>query len=150
MWPSFSLCAWRILKIRSCLRRPLAPGRSRDRAILVSSVIFFSLSSAMVIDHLQGIYKGGCGWKSYAGQEGGAGVTQPAVAPRRNFPAPTERPAAPSQQSGPKPDSSFLESGARPVKLPGGLGGKLTQHIPISQSMQSLKNSIRTHDDISP
>src|SRR5579859_8257353 len=35
--------------MRSCLRRPLAPGRSRVRAILVSSVIFFSLSSAMVI-----------------------------------------------------------------------------------------------------
>src|SRR5580698_5266852 len=35
--------------MRSCLRRPLAPGSSKDRAILVSSVIFFSLSSAMVI-----------------------------------------------------------------------------------------------------
>src|ERR1035437_9611680 len=49
MCPSFSLCACRILKIRSCLRSPLAPGSSRDRAILVSSVIFFSFSSAMVI-----------------------------------------------------------------------------------------------------
>src|SRR5215475_3672025 len=58
MWPSFSLCAWRILKIRSCLRRPLAPGRSKDRAILVSSVIFFSLSSAIVIDHLREMYRG--------------------------------------------------------------------------------------------
>src|SRR5579864_1744567 len=112
MWPSFSLCAWRILKIRSCLRRPLAPGRSRDRAILVSSVMFFSLSSAMVIDHLQGIYKGGYGWKNLQPEEeSGAGVTQPAVAPQQNFPAPTERPAAPSQQSGPKPDSSSLECG---------------------------------------
>src|SRR5215813_5182209 len=53
MCPSFSLCACRILKIRSCLRSPLAPGSSRDRAILVSSVIFFSFSSAMVIIHLQ-------------------------------------------------------------------------------------------------
>src|SRR5260221_12783550 len=44
-----SLCACRILKIRSCLRRPLALGRSRARAILVSSVIFFSFSSAIVI-----------------------------------------------------------------------------------------------------
>ncbi len=35
--------------MRSCLRRPLAPGSSKDRAILVSSVIFFSFSSAMVI-----------------------------------------------------------------------------------------------------
>src|SRR6266849_5372300 len=49
MCPSFSLCACRILKIRSCLRSPLAPGSSKDRAILVSSVIFFSFSSAMVI-----------------------------------------------------------------------------------------------------
>src|SRR6516165_6931207 len=49
MCPSFSLCAWRILKIRSCLRRPLAPGRSSWRAILVSSVMFFSFSSEIVI-----------------------------------------------------------------------------------------------------
>src|SRR5215467_11011040 len=35
--------------MRSCLRKPLAPGTSKDRAILVSSVIFFSFSSAMVI-----------------------------------------------------------------------------------------------------
>src|SRR5260221_13189815 len=49
MCPSFSLCACRILKMRSCLRSPLAPGSSRDRAILVSSVIFFSFSSAMVV-----------------------------------------------------------------------------------------------------
>src|SRR5208282_2898874 len=41
--------ACRILKIKSCLRSPLAPGSSKDRAILVSSVMFFSLSSAMVI-----------------------------------------------------------------------------------------------------
>src|SRR5262249_34448190 len=49
MWPSFSLCACRILKMRSCLRMPLAPGRSSARAILVSSVMFFSFSSAIVI-----------------------------------------------------------------------------------------------------
>src|SRR5258708_7031153 len=49
MWPSFSLCACRILKIKSCLRRPLARGRSRARAILVSSLIFFSFNSAIVI-----------------------------------------------------------------------------------------------------
>src|ERR1035438_4165980 len=49
MCPSFSLCAWRILKIRSCLRRPLAPGISRVRAMRLSSVMFFSLSSAMVM-----------------------------------------------------------------------------------------------------
>src|SRR5208282_4320008 len=56
MCPSFSLCACRILKIRSCLRRPLAPGSSKDRAILVSSVMFFSLSSAMVIIYLRGFF----------------------------------------------------------------------------------------------
>src|SRR5271165_2872540 len=49
MWPSFSLWACRILKIRSCLRRPLAPGKSSCRAILVNSVMFFSLSSEIVI-----------------------------------------------------------------------------------------------------
>src|SRR5260370_5724723 len=49
MWPSFSLWACRVLKMRSCLRRALAPGRSRARAILVSSVMFFSFSSAIVI-----------------------------------------------------------------------------------------------------
>ena len=49
MWPSFSLWAWRILKIRSCLRRPLVPGISRVRAMRLSSVMFFSFSSAMVM-----------------------------------------------------------------------------------------------------
>src|SRR5438270_6559382 len=49
MCPSFSLCACRILKIKSCLRRPLAPGSSRERAMRVSSVMFFSFSSAMVM-----------------------------------------------------------------------------------------------------
>src|ERR1700691_2007753 len=58
MCPSFSLCACRILKMRSCLRSPLAPGSSRDRAILVSSVIFFSFSSAMVICTYEVIFFG--------------------------------------------------------------------------------------------
>src|SRR5271168_1221631 len=49
MWPSFSLWAWRILKIRSCLRRPLAPGISSVRAMRLSSVMFFSFNSEMVI-----------------------------------------------------------------------------------------------------
>src|SRR5579863_2123360 len=35
--------------MRSCLRRPLAPGSSRFRAILVNSVMFFSFSSEIVI-----------------------------------------------------------------------------------------------------
>src|SRR3984957_1793661 len=52
MCPSFSLCACRILKMRSCLRSPLAPGSSKVLAILVSSVMFFSFNSAMVMIHL--------------------------------------------------------------------------------------------------
>src|SRR5664279_6525624 len=59
MCPSFSLCACRILKIKSCLRSPLAPGSSKDRAILVSSVIFFSFSSAIVIFCLRGLFSSG-------------------------------------------------------------------------------------------
>src|SRR6202162_2850335 len=59
MCPSFSLCACRILKMRSCLRSPLAPGSSKDRAILVSSVIFFSFSSAIVICTYVGFSSGG-------------------------------------------------------------------------------------------
>src|SRR5271167_975277 len=59
MCPSFSLCACRILKMRSCLRSPLAPGSSNDRAILVSSVMFFSLSSAMVIFTYVGFFREG-------------------------------------------------------------------------------------------
>src|ERR1700730_5347807 len=79
MWPSFSLCAWRILKIRSCLRSPLAPGKSNDRAILVSSVIFFSLSSAMVINHLRGDFVGGYAKRegSISGAEGGPNLGSP-------------------------------------------------------------------------
>src|SRR5438552_3004395 len=57
--PSFSLCACRILKITSCLRNALAPGRSKDRAILVNWVKFFSLSSAMVIVHMRGNFQRG-------------------------------------------------------------------------------------------
>src|SRR6476620_1724368 len=42
--------------MRSCLRRPLAPGKSRVRAILVSSVMFFSLSSAIVMVSPTGVF----------------------------------------------------------------------------------------------
>jgi hypothetical protein len=31
------------------------------------------------------------------------------------------------------------------VELPRGLGGKLTQHIPIPQSLQSIEHTIRAH-----
>src|SRR5271165_3998114 len=113
MWPSFSLWAWRILKIRSCLRMPLAPGRSRVRAILVNSVMFFSLSSAMVIRHLRGdrdfVIQGGYfqGDSVNPGQEGGAVFTQPAVVPQQNVPAQTKPSAAQSLQSYPELRSWF-------------------------------------------
>src|SRR5208337_2765033 len=65
MWPSFSLWAWRILKMRSCLRRPLAPGSSRVRAMRVNSVMFFSFNSEIVMftygDFAEGRVGGSCG-----------------------------------------------------------------------------------------
>src|SRR5215469_8708454 len=74
---------------------PLAPGRSSERAILVSSVMFFSLSSAMVIGHLRRIGIIRAGFKIVQGnsiksrQGGGAGFKQPAVVPQQNVPAQT-------------------------------------------------------------
>ena len=51
--------------MRSCLRRPLAPGSSRVRAILVSSVMFFSFSSEIVMftygEFAEGRAGGNCG-----------------------------------------------------------------------------------------
>src|SRR5208337_596519 len=61
MCPSFSLCACRILKMRSCLRRPLAPGSSRDRAIRVNSVMFFSFNSEIVMFTYGGFAEGRAG-----------------------------------------------------------------------------------------
>src|SRR6185312_10589495 len=49
MWPSFSDWAWRILKMRSCLRRPEVPWMSRPRASLPSSAMLCSLSSEIVM-----------------------------------------------------------------------------------------------------
>ena len=69
MWPSFSLWAWRILKIRSCLRRPLAPGISRVRAMRLSSVMFFSFSSEMVIFYLRWDVNGGVARKEVTDRE---------------------------------------------------------------------------------
>ena len=50
MWPSFSLCAWRILKMRSCLRRPLAPGRSSGASYFgkLGDVLFFEFRDGHV------------------------------------------------------------------------------------------------------
>src|ERR1700724_93057 len=148
MWPSFSLCACRILKMRSCLRIPLAPGRSKVLAILVSSVMFFSFSSAMVMIHLnprtrassvvstgdflrRGRRKDASGTR----QGGGAGLSSPPLCLskilwfRQNF--------LPLRVSDPVQHAvhDFLDSGAGPMELPRGLGGKLTKHIPVPQSL---------------
>src|ERR1700731_2330292 len=122
MWPSFSLCACRILKMRSCLRSPLAPGSSRVLAILVSSVMFFSFNSAMVMIHLNPCTKNyslvSAGdfqrrvfredkTQQFKRRGDWAAFKQPAFVPRQNFPAPTEFPAAPRLRSGPTHRSSF-------------------------------------------
>src|ERR1700678_10451 len=59
MCPSFSLCACRILKIRSCLRRPLVPAMSRPRASLPSSAILCSFNSEIVMFYLEFDFKEG-------------------------------------------------------------------------------------------
>src|ERR1700752_2845612 len=146
MWPSFSLCACRILKMRSCLRIPLAPGRSKVLAILVSSVMFFSFSSAMVMIHLNPCTK------TYAlvsagdfqkegtqerrnttpGRKSGTGLSSPPLCFgnvlwfRQN--SLSLRVGDPVQNA----VHGFLNAGTGPVELPRGLGGKLTKHIPIS------------------
>src|SRR5579872_6160716 len=121
MWPSFSLCACRILKIKSCLRIPLAPGRSKVLAILVNSVMFFSFSSAMVMIHLNpctraysvvstgDFQKEGTQERrdNNAGQEGRDWVKQPAVVLRQRSLVPTKLLAAPSQRFGPTRRSWF-------------------------------------------
>src|SRR5580692_10093973 len=78
MCPSFSLWACRILKMRSCLRRPLAPGSSRDRAMRVNSVMFFSLSSEIVM-FTYGDFAEGRAGGTY--EEGAKGATRLCSAP---------------------------------------------------------------------
>src|SRR5277367_487625 len=149
MWPSFSLCACSILKIKSCLRIPLAPGRSKVLAILVSSVMFFSFSSAMVMIHLNPCTRASSvvstgdffqrrGRREDASgtrQEGGAGLSSPPLCLSkilwfRQYILPL-RASDPVQHN----IHRFLDSGAGPMELPRGLGGKLTQHITIPQSL---------------
>src|SRR5208282_942995 len=142
MCPSFSLCACRILKMRSCLRRPLAPGSSKDRAILVSSVMFFSFSSAMVIFTYVDFSSGGI------------------VAPRRGMGLLCRRAGTRRSCLGSSPlcfgkvlgfaqdvmtlrigdfvkhlVHGFLNAGVRLMKLARCLGSELAKHIPIPQSM---------------
>src|ERR1700722_9008868 len=148
MWPSFSLCACRILKIRSCLRIPLAPGRSKVLAILVSSVMFFSFSSAMVMVHLNPCTKTYC--LVSAGdflKEGTQGRLEYHQAGRRGWlsspPLCLSKILWFRQYLLPRRASDsvqhtvhcFLDSGAGPMELPRGLGGKLTEHIPVPQSL---------------
>jgi hypothetical protein len=90
----------------------------------------------MVIDHLREMYRGVrledlCS----GGQEGGAALRSPPLRLSKIFRFGQN--GLPLRTSDPVQNliHRFLDSGARPVKLPGGLGGKLAKHIPIPQSM---------------
>ena len=67
-----------------------------------------------------------------AGQEGGTGLSSPPLCLskilwfRQNF-----LPRGPSDAVQ-HAVHRFLDSGARPMELPRGLGGKLTEHIPVT------------------
>src|SRR5579859_3711996 len=140
MWPSFSLWASRILKIRSCLRSPLAPGRSKDRAILVSSVIFFSFSSAMVIIQFtcEGIFsKGGYTEKTWpiTGQAAGLVLRSPPLSLGEVFRFRQNRLPFRTCDLVQNLVHGFLDSGVGLVKLTGSLGCKLAKHITVPQSM---------------
>src|ERR1700760_3919043 len=147
MWPSFSLCACRILKMRSCLRIPLAPGRSKVLAILVSSVMFFSFSSAMGMIHLNpctsaysvvstgDFQRRGLRKDAFTQRQAGRAGLVLSSPPlclgnvlwfRQN--------RLPLRVSDPIQHAvhGFLDSCARPVEFPRGLGGKLAKHITIA------------------
>src|SRR5215475_15087425 len=135
MWPSFSLCAWRILKIKSCLRSPLAPGRSKVRAILVNSVMFFSLSSAMVMFTYREYSKGG-GQDNYTAlARGGAGSGSPPLCLRNVLRFCQNRCALRIRNPVQNFIHSFLNAGIGLVKLTRSLGRKLAEHITVPQSM---------------
>src|SRR5581483_4636233 len=137
MWPSFLLCACRILKIRSCLRRPLAPGRSRVRAIFVSSVVFFSFSSAMVMVTYMGISARGVnqGRLPTAWARGGAGSGSSSLCFRNvvrfGQHGRSLRIGDPIQHF----VHGFLDSGVRLMELPRSFRRKLAEHITITQNM---------------
>jgi hypothetical protein len=44
----------------------------------------------------------------------------------------------------------FLYAGIRPVKLARCLRGQLAEHVPVPQSMERVKYTIRTHFGLSP
>src|SRR5271154_1284289 len=149
MWPSFSLCACRILKIKSCLRIALAPGRSKVLAILVNSVMFFSFNSAMVMIHLnpctkalfvsvkREIFQRGGRRKdaSTTRQEGGAGLSSPPLCLSKILWFRQNILPLRASDSIQHTVHCFLDSGAGPMELPRGLGGKLTEHITVPQSL---------------
>src|SRR5467141_2915101 len=62
MSPSFSACAWRILKINSCLRNPPTLWTLSSRAMVLRSVIVFSLSSDRFMP-----FTGFCCWSGWVG-----------------------------------------------------------------------------------
>src|SRR5215467_8477912 len=155
MWPSFSLWACRILKIRSCLRMPLAPGRSSVRAILVNSVMFFSLSSAMVMssparrirNYREGV------WEIGYYKAGGLGclvLSSPPLCLNKMFGFGQNRLLLGACNPIQNLVHGLLDSGIRLVKLACSLGGKLAEHIPVPQSMQCIENTIRAHDGECP
>src|SRR5208282_5611865 len=156
MCPSFSLCACRILKMRSCLRSPLAPGSSNDRAILVSSVMFFSLSSAMVIFTCVDFHfsSGGILFISISR---GIGLLCRRAGTRRS--CLSSSPLCFGKVLGFAQDDmtfrigdlvkylihGFLDAGVRLMKPARCLRGKLAKHIPVPQSMERVKYTIGAH-----
>src|SRR5215471_3171024 len=149
MCPSFSLCACRILKIRSCLRSPLAPGSSKDRAILVSSVMFFSFSSAMVIFTYGNGFLGRGSLRiiflaAVRGTRRGR-LSSPPLRLGKIF-----RLAQNVLTLGfgdPVKDfvHCFLDTGIGLVEPARRLRSELAQHISVSQGLQRIKYAIRAH-----
>src|ERR1700722_21004970 len=125
--------------MRSCLRNPLAPGRSKDRAILVSSVIFFSFSSAMVIIRFtcEGIFKGGYSEKTGQprGRRAGLVLRSPPLCLGKIFGFRQNRLPFRACNLIQNFVHGFLDSGIWLVKLTGSLGCKLEKHITIPQGM---------------
>jgi hypothetical protein len=92
----------------------------------------------MVIDSPTRIYKGGCSWKTLQGFPRGVEdglLSSPSL--RLSEILWFRQNGLPICASDPVQNliHSFLNAGVRPVKLSGGLGGKLTEHITIPQSM---------------
>src|SRR5215469_4083455 len=121
---------------------PLAPGRSSERAIFVSSVMFFSLSSAMVIGHLRRIGIIRAGSKNCSGEfdqikAGRRGwlLSSPPLCLNKMFRLRQYR--LPFRACDPIQYfvHGFLDSGIRLMELPGSLRGKLAKHITVPQSV---------------